>query len=62
MRSGADAAAAGLMVVAAMAIGGGAGYGLGSTVGLGVPIGLAGLFAGIVGGLALVYARFRDLG
>ena len=62
MRSGADAAAAGLMVVAAMAIGGAAGYLLGSTVGLGVPIGLAGLFAGIVGGLALVYARFRDLG
>jgi hypothetical protein len=62
MRSGADAAAAGLMVVAAMAIGGAAGYALGSTVGLGVPIGLAGLFAGIVGGLALVYARFRDLG
>jgi hypothetical protein len=62
MRSGADAAAAGLMVVAAMAIGGAVGYALGSTVGLGVPIGLAGLFAGIVGGLALVYARFRDLG
>ena len=62
MRSGADAAAAGIMVVAAMAIGGAAGYTLGSTVGLGVPLGLVGLFAGIVGGLALVYARFRDLG
>lgn len=61
MRSGADAAAAGLMVVAAMTTGGAAGYGLGSLVGLGVPIGLIGLFAGIVGGLALVYARFRDV-
>lgn len=61
MRSGADAAAAGLMVVAAMTIGGAGGYALGSLVGLGVPIGLAGLFAGIVGGLTLVYARFREL-
>jgi hypothetical protein len=61
MRSGADAAAAGLMVVAAMVIGGLSGYGLGSLVGLAAPFGLAGLFAGIVGGLALVYARFRDL-
>ena len=61
MRSGADAAAAGLMVVATMAIGGLSGYGLGSLVGLAVPFGLAGLFAGIVGGFALVYARFRDI-
>ena len=61
MRSGADAAAAGLMVVATMAIGALSGYGLGSLVDLAVPFGLAGLFAGIVGGFALVYARFRDV-
>jgi len=61
MRSGTDAAAAGLTVVAAMVIGGLAGYGLGSLVGLAVACGLVGLFAGIVGGFALVYARFRDL-
>lgn len=61
MRSGADAAAAGLTVVAAMVVAGLSGYGLGSLVGLAVPVGLIGLFAGIVGGLALVYARFRDL-
>jgi hypothetical protein len=61
MRSGADAAAAGLMVVAAMVICGCGGYGLGLLVGLAVPFGLIGLFAGIVGGLALVYARFRDV-
>jgi len=61
MNSGADAAAAGLTVVAAMVIGGLAGYGLGSLVGLAVAIGLLGLFAGIVGGFALVYARFRDV-
>jgi hypothetical protein len=39
----------------------GVGYGLGSLVGLEVPIGLAGLFAGFVGGMALVYVRFRRL-
>ena len=38
-----------------------AGYGLGSLVGLAVPLGLAGLFAGLVVGFALVYARFRRL-
>jgi hypothetical protein len=38
-----------------------AGYGLGSLVGLEVPLGLAGLFAGLVVGMALVYARFRRL-
>jgi hypothetical protein len=62
MRSGADAASAGLMVVAAMLIGGLSGYGIGSLVGIEVPLGLVGLFAGIAAGLGLVYARFRDLG
>jgi hypothetical protein len=38
-----------------------AGYGLGSLAGLAVPLGLAGLFAGLVGGLAVVYARFKRL-
>ena len=61
MNSGADAAAAGLMVVAAMAIGALSGFGLGSLVGLEVPLVLVGLFAGSVGGFALVYARFRDV-
>jgi hypothetical protein len=61
MRSGADAAAAGIMVVAAMAIGAASGYGLGSLLGIAVPAGLVGLFAGVVVGCLLVYARFRDL-
>ncbi len=56
-----DAAAAGLSLIAAMLVGSAAGYGLGSLVGLAVPAGLAGLFAGLVAGLALVYARFRRL-
>jgi hypothetical protein len=61
MTSGADAATAGLMVVAAMVIGGSSGYGLGSLMGIAVPLGLVGMFAGIAAGLGLVYARFRDV-
>lgn len=38
-----------------------AGYGLGSLVGLAVPLGLAGVFAGLVVGFALVYARFKRI-
>lgn len=57
----ADAATAGLSLVGAMIAGAGAGYGLGSLVGLAIPLGLIGLFAGLVAGLVLVYARFRRL-
>ena len=57
----ADAATAGLSMVGAMIAGAVAGYGLGSLVGLAVPLGLIGLFAGLAGGFALVYARFRRL-
>ncbi len=56
-----DAATAGISLIAAMPAGSVAGYGLGSVVGLAVPLGLLGLFAGLVAGLALVYARFRRL-
>jgi len=56
----ADAAAGG-MLVGAMVACAVAGYGLGSLAGLAVPLGLAGLFAGLVVGFALVYARFRRL-
>ena len=37
------------------------GFGLGSLVGLAVPLGLGGLFVGLVVGFALVHARFRRL-
>jgi Putative F0F1-ATPase subunit Ca2+/Mg2+ transporter len=57
----AAAATAGLSVVVAMIAGAGVGYGLGSLVGLAVPLGLIGLFAGLAGGFALVYARFRHV-
>jgi hypothetical protein len=56
-----DAATAGLSLIAAMIAGAGAGFGLGSLVGLATPLGLIGLFAGVGVGLALVYARFKRL-
>jgi hypothetical protein len=60
-RARADAATAGLTIVGAMIGCAAAGYGLGSLVGLAVPLGLVGLFAGLVGGLVVVYARFKRL-
>jgi hypothetical protein len=50
-----------MTVVGAMIGCAAAGYGLGSLVGLAVPLGLVGLFAGLVGGLVLVYARFKRI-
>jgi hypothetical protein len=44
-----------------MLAGGAAGFGIGSVVGLAVPVGLVGLFAGLIVGLALVHARFRRI-
>jgi hypothetical protein len=57
----ADAATAGISLVVSMLAGAAVGYGLGSLVGLAVPLGLLGLFAGLAAGLGLVYARFRRL-
>lgn len=57
----ADAAAAGALLIGAMVFVAAAGFGLGELVGLAVPLGLAGLFAGVVVGVALVHARYRRL-
>ena len=57
----ADAALAGGLILGAMIGCAAAGFGLGSLVGLGVPIGLGGLFAGLVVGFALVHARYRRI-
>ncbi len=57
----ADAATAGITVVGSMLVGAGAGYGLGSLVGLAIPLGLIGFFVGLIGGLIGVYARYRSL-
>lgn len=60
-RARADAATAGGLVIGALLAGAGAGFALGSLVGLAVPLGLIGLFAGLGAGFALVYVRFRRL-
>jgi len=57
----ADAATAGISLVATMLVFAAAGYGLGSLVDLAVPLGLVGLFAGVFVGLAVVHARFRRI-
>lgn len=57
----AEAATAGAQMVGAMLVCAGLGFGLGSLVGIAVPLGLAGLFVGLVVGFALVYARFRRI-
>jgi hypothetical protein len=57
----ADAAVAGMLLIAAILGCAAAGFGLGSLVGLAVPLGIAGLFLGVVVGVALVHARFRRL-
>ena len=57
----ADAATAGALMLGAMIACAAAGFGLGSLVGLPVPLGLFGLFAGLVVGFALVYARYRRI-
>jgi hypothetical protein len=57
----ADAATAGGSLIGAMIAGAAAGYGLGSTGGLAIPLALIGFFAGLAAGLRLVYVRFRRL-
>jgi hypothetical protein len=57
----ADAAAAGALMIAAIVGCAAAGYGLGSVFGAAVPIGLVGLFCGLVVGFLVVHARFRGI-
>jgi hypothetical protein len=52
---------AGSLIVGAMLACAGAGLGVGALLGVPVLLGLAGLFAGFVVGLILVFNRFRDL-
>lgn len=58
---GPDAAAAGELLIGSIALCAVAGFGIGSLVDLGVPLGPAGLFAGFVAGMALVHARYRRI-
>jgi hypothetical protein len=47
------------MMIGAIVAFAAAGYGLGSLVGVAVPLGLVGLFVGLGAGFALVYSRYR---
>jgi hypothetical protein len=59
--TGADAAAAGFLLIATMLACAAIGLGLGSLIGLAIPVGLVGLFAGLVVGFFLVYSRYRRI-
>jgi len=54
-------AVAGSLLVATIVLCAAIGFGLGAFVGAPVPVGLAGLFAGVVLGVVLVIRRFGDL-
>ena len=54
-------AVAGSLLVATIVLCAAMGFGLGAIVGAPVPVGLAGLFAGVVLGVVLVIRRFGDL-
>jgi hypothetical protein len=56
-----DAATAGFTLIGSMLACAAAGFGLGSIIGLAVPLGLVGLFAGLVVGFFLVYSRYRRI-
>jgi hypothetical protein len=58
---GVEAATAGWRLIGSMLACAAIGFGLGSLVGLAVPLGLAGLFVGLVVGFFLVYARYRRI-
>jgi hypothetical protein len=54
-------AVAGSLLLAAIVLCAAIGFGVGAVVGAAVPLGLAGLFAGVPVGIVLVARRFRDL-
>ena len=56
-----DAATAGMSLVGAMVGCAAVGFGIGSLFGAEIPLGIAGVFVGIVGGMVLVHARFRRI-
>ena len=56
-----DPASAGVMLLVTLVLCAGAGFGIGALVGLPVPLGLVGLFAGLIAGFALVYTRFKNV-
>jgi hypothetical protein len=60
-QAGTSPVVAGSLIVASIILCAGIGFGAGALAGFAVPLGIAGLFAGVVAGIALVITRFRDL-
>ena len=58
---GRDPIIAGSLIIASIILCAAIGFGVGALVGLAAPLGIVGLFAGVVVGIALVITRFRDL-
>jgi len=56
-----DPASAGIMLLATLVSCAAIGFGIGALVGLAVPLGLVGLFVGLIAGFALVYTRFKNV-
>ena len=59
--AGTDPVVAGSLIVASIILCAAIGFGIGALIGLAVPLGIVGLFAGVVVGIVLVITRFRDL-
>jgi hypothetical protein len=60
-RRGPSPATAGMLLLTVLVLGGAAGAGVGSLVGAFGLFLTLGLFLGLLGGIAVVYTRFRDL-
>jgi hypothetical protein len=59
--AGTSPAVAGSLIIASIILCAAIGFGAGALVGLAAPLAIAGLFVGVVVGIALVITRFRDL-
>jgi Putative F0F1-ATPase subunit Ca2+/Mg2+ transporter len=55
------AAQAGYLLISPAILGFGIGFGIGTLVGFPALVSILGIFAGLIAGFFLVYARFRDL-
>jgi F0F1-type ATP synthase assembly protein I len=54
-------AVAGSLIVATIIVCTAIGFGLGALVGAAAPLGIVGVFAGVIAGIALVVRRFGDI-
>jgi hypothetical protein len=54
-------AVAGSLLLATIVLCAAVGFGVGAVVGLAVPLGIAGVFIGVIAGIAVVARRFSDI-